>query len=122
MVTCHPPLLLRNTASGKVESVSENGLFLGIFPKAAYSAIEVPFRKEDWLLLYTDGVPEMTNEAEEDFGPERLEQFLAGHAAPPAAEFAGALLKHLDVWSGGRASGREPEDDVTFVVIHFRGD
>jgi serine phosphatase RsbU (regulator of sigma subunit) len=117
----HPPLLLRCAASGKVERVSENGLFLGIFPKADYSAIQVPFRKDDWLLLYTDGIPEMTNEAEEDFGPERLEAFLAGHATPPAAEFADALLKHLDGWSG-RTNGREPEDDVTFAVIHFRGD
>ena len=84
-----------------------------------YSSIEVPFRKGDWLLLYTDGISEMTSESEEPFGDDRLEAFFSEHAAPPAASFAEHLLEHLAVWRN-QASGREPDDDVTLMAIHFQ--
>ncbi|HTS26170.1 MAG TPA: SpoIIE family protein phosphatase [Bryobacteraceae bacterium] len=114
----HPPLLLRDSDSGVVRRVLENGLFLGYFPDPTYSAVEVPFRKGDWLLLYTDGIPEMMNESAEQFGGARLEQYLKENAAPPAADFAAGLLKHLSVWSG-QDSGGEPDDDVTLLPVHF---
>jgi serine phosphatase RsbU (regulator of sigma subunit) len=114
----HPPILLRDEVSGTVRSVLENGLFLGYFANPVYSAVEVPFRKGDWLLLYTDGIPEMTNESEEQFGEARLRQYLKENAALPAADFAAGLLNHLSVWSG-HDSGREPDDDVTLLPIHF---
>jgi len=117
----HPPLLLRESASGTVRSVVENGLFLGYFPSVGYSAIEAPFRKGDWLLLYTDGIPEMMDKSENQFGQPRLEQYLKENAMPPAADFATGLLNHLSVWSG-RDSGGEPDDDVTLLPVHFLAD
>jgi serine phosphatase RsbU (regulator of sigma subunit) len=114
----HPPLLLRDFSSGTVRNVLENGLFLGYFPDVAYTSLAVPFRKGDWLLLYTDGIPEMSNDSDEQFGEARLEQYLKDNASPPAADFAAGLLKHLSEWSG-HASGGEPDDDVTLLSIHF---
>ena len=114
----HPPLLLRDAASGNVRQVLENGLFLGYFPSVAYTSIEVTFCRGDCLLLYTDGIPEMSNAAGEQFGEARLEQYLKENAAPPAAAFAAGLLKYLSEWSG-HSSGREPDDDVTLLSIHF---
>jgi phosphoserine phosphatase RsbU/P len=116
----HPPLLVREGASGDVRSVLENGLFLGYFPNAAYSALEVPFRKGDWLILYTDGIPEMMNAAEEQFGQARLEQYLKAHATTPVSAFNEGLLRHLAEWSGN-TSGQEPDDDVTLLAIQFQG-
>jgi len=114
----HPPLLLRDAASGTVRDVLENGLFLGYFPNVAYTSIEVPFRKGDWAVLYTDGIPEMSNASDEQFGEARLKQYLQENADCPAADFSTALLKRLSEW-GGHASGREPDDDVTLLPIHF---
>ena len=116
----HPPLLVRDGSSGEVRTVLENGLFLGFFRDVTYANVEVPFRKGDWALLFTDGISEMMNTSEEQFGLARLESFLREQAAPPAADLAGKLLQELDVWSG-RASGREPDDDVTLLVVHFQG-
>jgi phosphoserine phosphatase RsbU/P len=53
----HPPLLLRDEVSGGARPLLENGVFLGFFPDATYSTREVPFHEGDWLVLYTDGVP-----------------------------------------------------------------
>jgi serine phosphatase RsbU (regulator of sigma subunit) len=114
----HPPLLVRDFASGTVSEVLENGLFLGYFPNVVYTSIEVPFRKGDWVLLYTDGIPEMSNASDEQFGEARLKQYLHENADLPAADFATALLKHLSEW-GGHTTGREPDDDVTLLPVHF---
>ena len=117
----HPPQLLREQSSGNVRGVVENGLFLGYFPSAAYSAVEIPFREGDWALLYTDGISEMKGESEEEFGETRLKEFLGSHPDLPAADFVDGLLERLSQWSG-RASGREPEDDVTLLAVHFQAD
>src|SRR5271157_285496 len=63
----HPPLLLWGRSEG-VRSVEENGLFLGKFPQAAYSFVELPLKAGDWALLYTDGIPETTNPSQIEFG------------------------------------------------------
>jgi sigma-B regulation protein RsbU (phosphoserine phosphatase) len=116
----HPPLLLRDGATGEVRSLLQNGLFLGFFANVQYSAVEVPFRKGDWALLYTDGITEMADVSEEQFGEKRLETFLGEHAGPPAAQFADSLVSELSAFSG-RASGEDPDDDVTLLAVHFEG-
>jgi len=115
----HPPQLLRERSSGNVRSILENGLFLGYFPSAAYSAVETPFQEGDWVVLYTDGITEMKGESEEEFGEARLKEFLESHPDLPAAGFVDSLLERLSSWSG-RASGREPDDDVTLLAVHFQ--
>jgi serine phosphatase RsbU (regulator of sigma subunit) len=114
----HPPLVVRDGASGNVSAVEENGLFLGYFAKVKYVEVEVPFRDGDWLLMYTDGISEMMNASEEQFGVDRLQQFLKESAATNAEGLVGNLMDHLTVFSG-RASGEDPDDDVTLLAIHF---
>jgi sigma-B regulation protein RsbU (phosphoserine phosphatase) len=115
----HPPLLLWDCRMGQTQAVLENGLFLGYFPQAQYSAVEIPFQEGDWVLLYTDGIPEMMNASEEQFGEERLKAFLAGHADLAAGDFADRLLDGLALFSG-RPAGEDPDDDVTLLAVHFQ--
>lgn len=115
----HPPLLRREAATGGVHAVLENGLFLGYFPKVAYDSVETPFLEGDTLFFYTDGISEMTNIADEQFGNERLHGFLAEHAGGAPGDLVERLLAHLKEWSG-RADGEEPDDDVTVMAVGFR--
>ena len=115
----HPPLLLRE-ASGTIRRVLENGLFLGYFPHATYATVETPFREGDRILLYTDGIPEMADSSQEQFGEPRLREFLENHPDGSASHLADSLLDHLFRWSG-RAAGEAPDDDVTLLAVHFRG-
>jgi serine phosphatase RsbU (regulator of sigma subunit) len=115
----HPPLVVREKVSGKTRCVAENGLFLGYFPEAEYTAIEIPFREGDSVLLYTDGIVEMMDPSEEQFGEKRLKLFLDEHHDLAACEFADSLLNRLSLWSG-RASGEDPDDDVTLLTVHFQ--
>jgi len=116
----HPPLLLKEGSSGSARYVLENGLFLGFFPEATFSAVETPFQEGDWLVLYTDGINEMMDASEEQFGKTRLKAFLESHPEGPAAQFADSLLERLAQFSG-RPSGEDPDDDVTLLAVRFQG-
>lgn len=112
----HPPLITRDHASANVSEVVENGLFLGAFPHATYTSVELPFNTGDWCLLYTDGIPETTNPAEEEFGTGRLKIFCQTNHSLNADHFLDGLLSTLSDWAN-RASGRETEDDLTLMAI-----
>jgi len=115
----HPPLLLRDGTSRRVRDVVENGLFLGRFPFATYSSVELPFRDGDRALLYTDGIAETANPAGVEFGTDCLKQFLAAEQSTSADHFAGQLLEELSRWSA-RGSAEDLDDDITMVAIHAK--
>ena len=115
----HPPLLLWSRSEG-VRALEENGLFLGKFPQAAYSFVELPLKAGDWALLYTDGIPETTNPLQIEFGTDRFKHFLETEQSTSADHFADRLLKELSQWSV-RDSGEDADDDVTLVAIHVDG-
>ena len=117
----HPPLMLASRSAGEVREFEENGLMLGMFPEAAYSSVEIRVGPGDRCLLYTDGVFEAKNTAQEEFGKLRCKDFLEMQRDIPAAGFADALLKTVAGFSGHNA-GRAQEDDITLLVLDIRED
>jgi sigma-B regulation protein RsbU (phosphoserine phosphatase) len=67
------------------------------------------------LVIGTDGVWEMVNGRQEQYGKERLRAVIRRHHARSAAGIAAALDEDLTAFRGTCA----PEDDVTFVIIKF---
>jgi sigma-B regulation protein RsbU (phosphoserine phosphatase) len=116
----HPPFIFMDRSAGEARDFVENGLFLGFFPEATYTAVEIPFKVGDWGVLYTDGILEMTDPSDEQFGLDRFKQFLQGNHDLSTTQFVDALLEELSRWSN-LASGREPEDDITLLAFHFGG-
>jgi len=117
----HPPLMLASRAAGKVREIEENGVMLGMFPEAAYSSMEIRVGPGDRCLLYTDGVLEAKNAAQEEFGKPRCKEFLETQRDIPAARFANALIDSIARFSGHN-SGRAQEDDITLLVLDFQED
>jgi sigma-B regulation protein RsbU (phosphoserine phosphatase) len=115
----HPPLLLWGGSSKGVRDVLENGLFLGRFPFATYSSVELPLKGGDRALLYTDGVSETANPAEVQFGTGCFKQFLETERSTSADQFADQLLEELSRWSD-RGSAEDLDDDITMVAIHAK--
>jgi len=114
----HPPLIVVSRSCGEVRRIEENGVMLGLFPEAAYTATEIPMRSGDRCLLYTDGVFEAMNALQEEFSKPRLEQFLKTHAHLAADGFTKALLGEVSQWAG-HANGRRQDDDITVVALDF---
>jgi sigma-B regulation protein RsbU (phosphoserine phosphatase) len=116
----HPPLLLWGGSSKGVRDVLENGMFLGRFPFATYSSVELPLQIGDRALLYTDGISETANPAEVQFGTDCFRQFLETEQSTSADEFADRLLEELSRWSA-RGSAEDLDDDITMVAIQVKG-
>ena len=116
----HPPLLYCGRSDGRARTIEQNGFFLGMFPEAVYSSIELPLHPGDRYLLYTDGLPESKNSEGEEFGLARCQQFLEAHAQLGATELIDELLRQVSLWTG-HASGTAPEDDMTLVILDYSG-
>jgi phosphoserine phosphatase RsbU/P len=114
----HPPLLLWSRSSRATQEVSQNGLVLGQFPEAQYDSVEVPVGAGDRCLLYTDGVVEAQNSSEEEFGNDRLKEFLERNSSLAGDPFAEQLLEKLARWSELK-TGESHSDDITFLTISF---
>jgi sigma-B regulation protein RsbU (phosphoserine phosphatase) len=107
----HPPMLLLR--DGQVYPIEENGLVLGLFPSAAYTATQKVLRKGDRLLLYTDGIIEAANGAEQEFGQERLSRLLTASTGDSVEETADLILSTVQGWASAQT------DDLTVVVCDY---
>lgn len=78
-----------------------DGLPLGLIPGTAYTQSAVHLGLNDLLILYTDGITEVKNEAGVEFGRERLFQ-LAHELTVESPSLAGhALLDAVQAFRGG---------------------
>jgi sigma-B regulation protein RsbU (phosphoserine phosphatase) len=115
----HPPMLICRNSNGKVEEILENGLFLGMFPEAAFASVKTPFASGDRVVLYTDGILEAPSSSEEEFGAERLSQFMETKHSLTLNRFADALIDALFDWTQ-QPRGQGQQDDITLLAVDFK--
>ena len=107
------PLLRHN---GQWEWLKKKcGLFLGTFEMAKYRQETITLAPGDELILYTDGVNEAFNVNEEEYGNERLEDFLASHTNMRPRALVNALRADVAKWS----EGAEQYDDITMLCLEY---
>jgi serine phosphatase RsbU (regulator of sigma subunit)/pSer/pThr/pTyr-binding forkhead associated (FHA) protein len=106
----NPPVLVRK--SGEPELLNEGGPVLGILPIAPYSEMRVRMAPGDILALYSDGVTEANDAAQEEFGEERLIKVLQRHRA----ESVDSIVRAVTADVAGFASGAPQADDITLVI------
>lgn len=78
----NPPVLV--TRDG-IRRLTTGGLILGAFPNAAFAEETLQLNERDTLVMFTDGVTEARNRADEEFGDERLVSCLSASAMSPPA-------------------------------------
>jgi serine phosphatase RsbU (regulator of sigma subunit) len=109
----HPSPILRYS-TGEIERLNSVGVPIGMFAKTRYAATTLQMRPGSQLVIFTDGVTDAENAAEEDFGDERLIECCSTIAAGmDAKDVADRLMQAVAEWSGGR----ERFDDTTVVVL-----
>ena len=106
----YPPILVR--ADGSVERLAAGGAVLGVFPDGAYEQAQVTFQTGDRLVLYTDGITEAFNAAEEEFGEPRLVDLVVANRACSAPSLQARLASAVADFSSGRF-----QDDATLIVM-----
>ncbi len=106
----NPPMLVR--AGGGHTLLDGGGLMLGIFAMSKYTESTAQMQPGDVLVLYTDGVTEANNLAEDDFGEARLLALVESLKDRPAVEIVDAIHKAVADFAQGAPQG----DDITVVV------
>jgi sigma-B regulation protein RsbU (phosphoserine phosphatase) len=108
----NPPLICRG-ADGSFAELPATGMAIGAVQDAAYGSGTAVLGPGDVLVLYTDGVTEAENEAQEMFGEERLREVIAGASGRTAVEIVAAILGSVQAFSGAAPQS----DDITLMVV-----
>jgi phosphoserine phosphatase RsbU/P len=105
------PILRR--ANGQIERLDVGGLPFGIQPDTQYQAAYVTLAPGDWLIIFTDGLVEAENSAQQEYGEARLLNAIEAGKASEPAEMLKRLMTELDVFVGNTPQ----HDDVTCMLL-----
>jgi len=112
----HCPLMLCRESSKSVVELAPKGLILGVVPDAKFTSGLFEERVElspgDRFLLYTDGVSELMNPVSDEFGMERLEEWMSKNSQMSSMAFIRSLNNELE----GHRAGQVQSDDITIVT------
>jgi len=106
----YPPILVR--ADGAVERLGLGGAVLGVFPDGSYEQGQVAIQNGDRLVLYTDGITEVRNSNDEEFGEPRLIDLVVDNRACSAPSLQARLIEAVAAFSDGHF-----QDDATLIVM-----
>ncbi len=107
----HNPTLL--SIGDEIHELGSSGPVVGIVPSATFRCHKVQLPPGSTLVLYTDGVTELNDEAGEEFGTERLSEVLReGHAEAPRW-----LVERVHERMVAFARSHRFDDDSTMVVL-----
>lgn len=108
------PIIKRD---GLVQSLNSQGarLPLGVMNNPEYTTNEFEIRKDDLIVIYTDGISEAMNIKNEIYSSERLEKFLEkiDTSEISSQEITDKIILDINEYSGKR----EQHDDIAIVVI-----
>ncbi len=114
----NPPFVISSTT---VQRLEDGGPVVGLLPGVPFSEGVVQLSPGDQIVIFSDGVSEALNAAGDEFGDDRLLEAI--HAARAAtAEIDSSRLVD-DVIAAVRrfTAGAAQSDDITAMVVRFRG-
>ncbi len=82
-------------------------------PDMDFTSKTIRIETGDTVVLYTDGVTEAINGAEEMFGEERLRQIISENLMKSSAGIVSAILDAITAF----AKDQPQADDITLMVI-----
>jgi phosphoserine phosphatase RsbU/P len=106
-------------SNGNITELNKfHGLPLGLYPDSNYSDTKIKLEKGDSIILYTDGVTELENAENEQFGKNRLKEKI--HKLSPvetkASKMVSQLEKSLVIFRGKTL----PKDDICLFIIKLK--
>ena len=107
----NPPVLV---TSGRVEMLDlTGGVALAMFDGLEYGEGRVEVPPKGKLFLYTDGVTESTNMAQDEFGDDRVKQNLLGSADRGPGDTIEEMMRSVESFAG-----TAPQfDDIAMLVL-----
>jgi phosphoserine phosphatase RsbU/P len=104
-------LLLR--ANGEAEWIRATGTPLGLISMMPYDEMSFDVHPGDIIALFSDGVTEAQDTCEEEYGEQRVADFMRGIARESATVIVEKIFTEVD-----RFAGAAPQyDDITLLVL-----
>jgi serine phosphatase RsbU (regulator of sigma subunit) len=85
----------------------------GLIPGGCYASQRVSYSSRDLFLMITDGISEVPNDRDEEFGLTRVEQLLTRCAAQPLPHIWKVIMEEV------RQHGLQ-QDDQTLLLVRVR--
>jgi sigma-B regulation protein RsbU (phosphoserine phosphatase) len=112
----HNPAVIFRVSQNKNELIGPKGIALGLAKDRIFSRTineeTVQLNPGDRIVLYTDGVPEAMDPANEEFGDDRFYDWVAQNSHKKSASFIKDLVTTLDDWK----QDAPQSDDITVVT------
>lgn len=108
----HEPPLLVPGDGRPVSPIEGSGPLLGAFAPLSLTETTTQLDPGDRLVLYTDGITEARNDADEEFGEDRLLSLATEHRACSAPALQARLVDAVASFAGRRFT-----DDATLIVL-----
>ena len=106
----HPAILHYQAATKRISALECSNLPLGIFEQQEFVNGSAPCAAGDVFLLLTDGLIEVTNARDEEFGLDRVKEGMSAQAGSPLAAMLQAILDSAN--RHGRAA-----DDQSLLAV-----
>ena len=107
----NPPILMKIDGTARFEE--RGGVPLGMFRDTRYYEYFETIEPGQVFVLYTDGVTEAMNSADEEYGRDRLVEAVRQSRDLTAHEMIDFIHRDVTAWTEGRGA----HDDVTFFII-----
>ena len=109
----HNPAFVFRSATAKVERLTSEHFFLGMFDSAVYESRPLQLSNGDVLVVYSDGVTDAENRDGQMLGTARLLEVIRREAPAGGAALERGLLRAIEEFTGGTPQS----DDITFVIV-----
>lgn len=113
----HNPPAIRRKRDSAVDWLKPTAPAIGLAEDFHPRMETIEFSEGDSLLLYTDGITEVLNLSNEQFGTERLAALVQQNADRTAPDLVQAVRHAVSVFGGNRPL----VDDVTMVALKISG-
>lgn len=111
----HPPILHYHATTGEISEVACPNLPLGMFQGKPFVSGSVQCAPGDLFLLVTDGVLEVTNSRQEEFGLAGVKAVISAHSSNPPSVILQAVLN-----ATSRHGHAADDQSLLFVQCHRR--
>ena len=113
----HPYPLRLNRATGEVQTLKcasgKSGPALGMQGRAKYNNCTHPLGQDEVILLFTDGIYEVFDAADNEFGPEQMAVFLKTHRQKSLDSLMDGLLSK----ARNHSATKSFDDDVCLIAL-----
>ena len=110
----NPPYVIRD---GKILKLDKGGIILGVMNTVVpYIFEDVELKKNDVIILYTDGVSEAMNLKNEEYSEEKLREVAKSLVNKTADEILNGIKEDVQIFTQGNTQS----DDITMIVIKVR--